>query len=40
MEKLTRSDKLLYAIGGGFASNLSFYTMLVFLSLLPLIFMV
>ncbi|EBS1109179.1 MFS transporter [Salmonella enterica subsp. enterica serovar Eingedi] len=30
MEKLTRSDKLLYAIGGGFASNLSFYTMLVF----------
>lgn len=30
MEPLTRSDKLLYAIGGGFASNLSFYAMLVF----------
>ena len=30
MERLTLSDKLLYAIGGGFASNLSFYAMLVF----------
>ena len=30
MERLTVSDKLCYAMGGGFASNLSFYAMLVF----------
>lgn len=30
MERLTLSDKLCYAVGGGFASNLSFYVMLVF----------
>lgn len=30
MERLTISDKLFYAVGGGFASNLSFYAMLVF----------
>jgi len=30
VERLTLSDKLSYAIGGGFASNLSFYAMLVF----------
>lgn len=30
MERLMVSDKLCYAMGGGFASNLSFYAMLVF----------
>ena len=30
MERLTISEKLCYAMGGGFASNLSFYAMLVF----------
>lgn len=30
MERLTLSNKLSYAAGGGFASNLSFYAMLVF----------
>lgn len=30
MERLKLSEKLSYAIGGGFASNLSFYAMLVF----------
>ncbi|WP_144418118.1 hypothetical protein [Edwardsiella sp. EA181011] len=30
MERLTLSDRLCYAVGGGFASNLSFYAMLVF----------
>lgn len=29
-DRLTRSDRFFYAIGGGFASNLSFYAMLVF----------
>ena len=30
MQQLKLSEKLYYAIGGGFASNLSFYAMLVF----------